>query len=237
MTTVAIMQPYFFPYGGYYRLLAAADIFVILDDVQFPRRGRVHRSALSGDGRWITLPLVAAPRDSLICEMRLAGDAAERLRPQFRKLPVAMRTDTPLRRRIAELLESPEGALVPFLAETLRITAESLGFDCRICRSSHLHVPQGLPAQERIIEIVRSLGGDRYINAPGGTALYDRASFLRSGIELAFLTDYAGLHRHFFPAIFEADTAELRADIMETCAFRPPPDDDAATGRSGVMHE
>ena len=236
MTTVAIMQPYFFPYGGYYRLLAASDVFVILDDVQFPRRGRVHRSALSGDGRWITLPLVAAPRDSLICEMRLACDAAERLRPQFRKLPVPIRTDTPLRRRIAELLESAEGALVPYLEKSLRIMAEALGFECRICRSSDLHLPQGLRAQDRIIEIVRSLGGDCYINAPGGTALYDRTSFLGSGIELAFLTDYAGLHRHFFPAIFEADTAELRADILETCAFRPPPADDAATERSGVMH-
>ncbi|WP_444430711.1 WbqC family protein [Rhodobacter capsulatus] len=95
MTTVAVMQPYFFPYGGYYRLLAAADVFVILDCVQFPRRGRVHRSSLPGAGRWITLPLEPAPRDSLISAMRLAPDAAGRLWPQCRKLPGPMPADTP----------------------------------------------------------------------------------------------------------------------------------------------
>ncbi len=237
MKTIAIMQPYFFPYAGYYRLLAASDVFVILDNVQFPRRGRVHRSALPGEKRWITLPLASAPRDTLICEMRLACDAAERLRPQLRRLPVPIRTDTPLRRRIVELLEAPEGDLVPYLEKSLRIMAEALGFGCRICRSSNLDLPEGLVAQDRIIEIVRSLGGDRYVNAPGGAALYDHASFLRFGIELAFLTDYVGRHRHVFPAIFETDTADLRADIIETCAFRPVSADNAAIRRSGMMHE
>jgi hypothetical protein len=57
--TVAIMQPYFFPYAGYFRLLAASDLFVIYDCVQFPRRGWVHRNKLvdaSGEARWLTLP-------------------------------------------------------------------------------------------------------------------------------------------------------------------------------------
>ena len=58
--TVAIMQPYFFPYAGYFRLFAASDLFVIYDCVQFPRRGWVHRNLLpdaSGSERWLTLPL------------------------------------------------------------------------------------------------------------------------------------------------------------------------------------
>jgi hypothetical protein len=44
MTTVAVMQPYFLPYPGYFRLFAAADQVALFDCVQFPRRGWVHRS-------------------------------------------------------------------------------------------------------------------------------------------------------------------------------------------------
>ena len=60
MTTVAIMQPYFYPYAGYFRLFARADLFVVYDCVQFPRRGWVHRNRLTGaDGQlqWLTLLL------------------------------------------------------------------------------------------------------------------------------------------------------------------------------------
>src|SRR3979411_2469618 len=76
---VAIMQPYFIPYAGYFRLFAASDLFVIYDCVQFARRGWVHRNRLvdrGGTERWLTLPLQKAPRDVLIRDLRFAPDAA-----------------------------------------------------------------------------------------------------------------------------------------------------------------
>ena len=54
------MQPYFVPYAGYFRLFAAADVFVAYDCVQFPRRGWVHRNRLptaTGMSDWLTLPV------------------------------------------------------------------------------------------------------------------------------------------------------------------------------------
>ncbi|WP_165221997.1 WbqC family protein [Affinirhizobium pseudoryzae] len=212
--TIAVMQPYFFPYGGYYRLMAAADVFVILDCVQFPRRGRVHRSALPGFGRWITLPLDPAPRDSCINEMRFAADAPERLRLQLNKLPISMRCDTILRQQVVSLLNAPDGLLVPFLERSLCMVAGALGLACQIVRSSDLSLPASLGGQERIIEIVRKHGGNRYINAPGGRALYDSSVFLRAGIDLDFLTDYRGAYSCLLSALFEADAAELRKDIV-----------------------
>ncbi|WP_420024207.1 WbqC family protein (plasmid) [Cereibacter azotoformans] len=232
MKTVAVMQPYFFPYAGYYRLLAAADTFVILDCVQFPRRGRVHRCALPGTGRWITLPVEPAPRDRLIREMRLAPDAAERLRAQCRKLPSPMHGDTPLRRQVADLLASPEGPLVPYLERSLRIVAEAFGFGCQICRSSDLDLPASLGAEQRIIEIVRRHGGTRYINSPGGTDLYNFDTFRRAGIELKFLTPYQGGNTHFLSAIFEKNVADLCGDIAGGCTFQPVPAEELPEGRS-----
>src|SRR6188472_3168309 len=79
-TTVAIMQPYFIPYTGYFRLFAASDVFVIYDCVQFPRRGWVHRNKLidaSGAERWVTLPLVKVPQSTLIKDLEFAPDAGE----------------------------------------------------------------------------------------------------------------------------------------------------------------
>ena len=88
MATIAIMQPYFLPYAGYFRLIARSDVFVIYDCVQFPRRGWVHRNKLldaAGAEQWLTLPLRPAPQDVLIRDLEFPEDApaaiAERLRP------------------------------------------------------------------------------------------------------------------------------------------------------------
>lgn len=220
MKTITVMQPYFFPYGGYYRLMAAADVFVILDCVQFPRRGRVHRSPLPGEGRWITLPLDPAPRDCCIKDMRFATDSAERLRQQLRKLPVFMRTDTTLRRQVADLLNAPVGPLVPFLEQSLCMVAKALDLPCRIVRSSDLQLSALLGPQDRIIEIVHSHGGTRYINAPGGRTLYDPAAFLNAGIELNFLTHYRGAYPSVLSALYEFDIAAIRQDILAGCTFQ-----------------
>src|SRR5262245_31097005 len=90
--TVAIMQPYFFPYAGYFRLFAASDLFVIYDCVQFTRRGWVHRNMLtdvSGEARWLTLPLEKAPQDVLIRDLRFPPNAAELLADRLRRLSLA----------------------------------------------------------------------------------------------------------------------------------------------------
>ncbi len=89
--TVAIMQPYFIPYAGYFRLFAASDLFVIYDCVQFPRRGWVHRNKMPGaDGRecWLTLPLAKMPRDVRIRDLSFSADAAAILRERMRRIPL-----------------------------------------------------------------------------------------------------------------------------------------------------
>src|SRR3954465_13729467 len=95
---VAIMQPYFIPYAGYFRLFAACDLFVIYDCVQFPRRGWVHRNRLadeSGAGGWLPLRLEKTPQDTLIRDLRFAPNARDVLTrdllrfPGLRRLPGA----------------------------------------------------------------------------------------------------------------------------------------------------
>src|SRR5258707_15843607 len=96
--TVAIMQPYFFPYAGYFRLFAASDLFVIYDCVQFPRRGWVHRNRLPdalGRESWLTLRLKKAPADVLIRDLQFSEDAAQAMENDLRRFPAYARMTPP----------------------------------------------------------------------------------------------------------------------------------------------
>ena len=90
MLTACVMQPYFASYAGYYRLLAACDVFVLFDCVQFPRRGWVHRNRLPdahGEPQWLTLPLKAADFDAAIASLAFAEDAPLHMAERIRSFP------------------------------------------------------------------------------------------------------------------------------------------------------
>ncbi len=192
-TVAAIMQPYLWPYAGYYRLLAAADVFVVFDCVQFIRRGRIHRNEFSTrEGmRWLTLPLRKPGRTDRIDAVRLSQDAAavfqNRLRP-FALLAAGLRrTWAP-----GEHIPQPGAALVDFLVGQLRATARLLGFGCEIVRSSSIAVAPEVRGAERILALCEALGARRYVNVDGGRSLYAPADFARRGVTLQFLTPYRG---------------------------------------------
>ena len=73
---IAVMQPYFLPYIGYWQLIRAVDTFVILDDVNYINRGWINRNRISirGEPCWMTLPLVGASQNKLISEINLLPD-------------------------------------------------------------------------------------------------------------------------------------------------------------------
>ncbi|HKN87415.1 MAG TPA: WbqC family protein [Nitrospiraceae bacterium] len=215
--TVAIMQPYFFPYGGYFRLLTRSEIFVIYDCVQFPRRGWVHRNKLkdlSGAEQWLTLPLVKQERDVLIKDLVFPEDAprelAERLRPFPLPSPDPEWRDEVLRRVLATGTD-----VVDYLEEMLQLVAVRLGRTAwNVCRSSSFNIPQTLRGQDRIIEIARRTGAKRYLNAPGGVGLYDKEKFAESGLELEFLPDYDGPFDSMLGRILAENPDSLAQDIL-----------------------
>ena len=193
MTTVAIMQPYFYPYAGYYRLFSRADLFVIYDCVQFPRRGWVHRNRLTGaDGQlqWLTLRLVHAAQDTAIRDMRLEPTAMAQLALDLRRFPAVERASTGLRERLP-LLEGAE-MLVDYLERNLRAALDCLGIVCPMVRSSTLEIDPALRGQQRILAIAGLLGATRYLNSPGGRELYDDEAFARAGMGLEFLEPATG---------------------------------------------
>lgn len=216
---IAVMQPYFFPYAGYFRLLAAADYFVMLDCAQFNRRGRVHRvqvPAPAGGIEWLTLPLKYHPRDVLIRDLAFADDARRLLDQRLERHRWIRAGDTAVAGQLRQHLHGKLGGVGDFLEAGIRLAAGALDLRPTILRSSQLGIEPGLRAQERIIAIVRALDGAEYINAPGGRRLYDSAAFSAAGLRLSFLTPYDGRYAHLLPALLHTEPAALRADIFHT---------------------
>ena len=214
MTTVAIMQPYFIPYAGYFRLFAASDLFVIYDCVQFPRRGWVHRNQLvdkAGVSRWLTLPLAKAPQDVLIRDLRFAQDAPAEMQERLARFMLG--ADSEAVSEIIGAVRSLGSTPVEHIVDLLRRVAGYLELPWNVVRSTALDVPASLHGQDRILEIARRVGATRYVNAPGGRDLYDPAAFAEAGIALGFLPDYAGPTSSILTRIIAESRDALAADI------------------------
>ena len=219
--TVCVMQPYFFPYGGYYRLLAEADVFVIYDCVQFPRRGYVHRNRLrTHDGTldWLTVPIAPCPQDTLINNLAFQQNAREIFRKRITRFPslaaaVQTNRDTHMPTEIVDAIFDFNSAPVDYLEQTIVTTANALGMHPEIIRSSTLSLNPDLRADDRVLSIIQKLNGERYVNAPGGRALYDFEKFQKHGIELRFLDPFEGGEESSLEILCDGGVSALR-DIV-----------------------
>lgn len=213
MTTVAIMQPYFYPYAGYFRLFSRADVFVLYDCVQFPRRGWVHRNRLTGaDGQlhWLTLRLQHAPQDTPIRQMQLDPAAHAQLAADLRRFPALGPAADGMLARLP-LFEGGPG-LVDYLERNLLAVLHRLGIACPVVRSSTLDIDPALRGQQRILAIAGRLGAVRYLNAPGGRELYDAEAFARCGIRLEFLEPAEGSTASVLERLCSEDVSTIRRD-------------------------
>ncbi|MFG1404194.1 WbqC family protein [Xanthobacter sediminis] len=212
------MQPYLYPYAGYFRLMAATDIFVILDCVQFNRRGRVHRAevpAPAGGKEWLTLPLRHQPRETLIRDLTFADGARAALDERLRRHAFLRSGKGAAAEQVREHLFGPLGTVVDFLEGGLRLVSGLLRLPAPLVRSSSLGLPPQIRGEERIIAIARTVGASRYLNAPGGRGLYEPATFRSAGLELSFLPPYEGRHPFLLPSLMAGDLEDLRADVFE----------------------
>jgi len=188
---VAIMQPYFFPYAGYFQLLMAADVFVLLDDIQYIQRGWINRNRilLNGEPFGIVRSVVAASHRLAINERFYTDDArgdAKLLRlidNAYRRAPHFERVFA----LVSEILASQQRNVAAFNAELVRRVAAELELPASIRCSSELSIDRALRGVDRVIAICRMLGADRYINPSGGTTLYRDENFEANGLELRFL--------------------------------------------------
>jgi len=188
---LGIMQPYFFPYIGYWQLINAVEKYVICDDVNFIKGGWVNRNRIliNGESKFINLRMHNASQNKLINQIEVLGNSVynrkllKTLEIYYKKAP-HYKDVFPI---IESIIKLDEKNLARYLELSIRRICEYLSISTDFIISSTITKNKDLRCQDKVIEICKILGADEYINAIGGQALYSPLDFAAQGIQLKFL--------------------------------------------------
>jgi len=187
---LAIMQPYFFPYIGYFQLLAAVDAFIVYDNIQYTKKGWINRNRMLRDGKdaTFTLPL---KKDSDYLDVREREIASDFNRDKLLGQLVGAYRKAPYFKEGLPLLETviryQDNNLFGFLLHSIKETCDSLGIGTEIKISSEIAIDHDLKGQDKVLALCKAIGADAYINPIGGVELYSRGDFKASGIDIKFI--------------------------------------------------
>jgi hypothetical protein len=205
---VAIMQPYFFPYLGYFHLIDAVDLLVLTDDYQFTKRGWINRNRILNDGRVqvLTLPLKKSSDFEPINKKIISDDFDHK--KFFQKIYNAYHK-FPNYNLLSQLLLDANffaGANFFDVVEmSIKETTKFLKISTKIMRSSDFNLSSNLNGQEKIFEICHKLGANEYVNLSGGRELYSQKDFLLQDISLRFVNSrfakYSQKSSNFIPQL------------------------------------
>lgn len=198
---LAIMQPYIFPYIGYFQLINAVDKFVIYDDVAFINKGWINRNnvLVGGKASLFTIPLVGASQNKLIREIDIEN--LQSLRKKLLKTIEQSYKKAPYFEQVFQLIEQVFDSGINNIAEfttlSIKATCEYIGITTPIVDSSTIYKNEHLKAQERILDICLQEQANHYINPIGGMSLYDKAFFDAHQIRLNFIQTQSIVYKQF----------------------------------------
>lgn len=189
--TLGVMQPYFFPYIGYFQYLYACDEFILYDDVQFIMRGWINRNniLMNGAPHLFTVPLQKASPNRSIADTQVAwgGGWEERLI----KTVGGAYGKAPQRHQVmellAEVLDERPTSIAVLATRSIQAVHRYLGLSTVIIPTSSGFGNAGLGRQERLFDLCRNTGSGTCIVPIGGSTLYSREDFNAAGLELHYL--------------------------------------------------
>ncbi|MBK7248364.1 MAG: WbqC family protein [Flavobacteriales bacterium] len=190
---VAIMQPYLFPYIGYFQLIHAVDRFVIYEDVNFIKQGWINRNNILNNGAasLFTVPLSNLSSHTLIKDVEVDAHRYPHWRNKFMKTLAQAYAKAPNNADTMALVDEvlrPDATHISRLASrSLVAVKERLGMETVIIPSSTTYGNTHLSGQARVLDICAKEKATTYINAQGGKELYDPRKFREHGMDLAFI--------------------------------------------------
>ena len=191
---LGIMQPYFFPYIGYFSLIKHTDKFILLDEVQYIRHGWINRNRVAKPGggwTYINVPLEKHHQTDRIRDVRIDRQQAWRTEI-INKLEV-YRHATYYRYvmdLLREVLNQSYTSIVDLNNTTLRMTCDYLGIKTpiKVFSRMYLNIEQPNAPDEWALNICKAIPGvTEYWNPPGGTSFFDPAKYERNGLKLKFI--------------------------------------------------
>lgn len=191
---LAIMQPYFFPYIGYFALIKHTDQFIAFDTVQFIRHGWIERNRIlkPNEGwQYIQVPLVKHSRDIIIkdVKIRVTEPWQDRILSQL----VHYKKSAPYYSEVVNLLRQTLSCNTDSISQLnlhlLFNTCVYLGipFNGHMLSGMSINIVPVNSPDEWALNICTALGASTYINPPGAMEIFDRNKYNKAGIELNFL--------------------------------------------------
>ncbi len=209
MTVVVISQPMFFPWVGLLEQVRLADVFVHYDDVQFSKGSFTNRAQVkTAEGmRWLTLPLSGLSLGQAIREVRLSasrdwrGEHLALLRRAYAGAPCA----DDMLGLVESVYAAADDGLGDLAIRGLLAVADYFGLArrTRFVHSSELGIAG--KSSQRVLDIVRHLGGTRYVTGHGARHYLDHALFERNGVAVEYMdyrcNPYPQMHGAFTPHV------------------------------------
>lgn len=185
------MQPYFFPYIGYWQLIHAVDRFIVYDDVNYIIGGWINRNRILINGQpvWFTAPLRQPSFSKRICDTFLNPSTVWRdklvkmVEITYRKAP-CFDDVFPV---VEKLIRYKRDGLSDYLSYQLETLSAFIGINTEFLINSRCIENNDLTGQERIVAICKREGASTYINPKGGLLLYDAKTFHDNDINLRFI--------------------------------------------------
>lgn len=208
---IAIMQPYFFPYLGYWQLMNAVDEYVIYDDVNYINKGWINRNniLLNDNTFLLTLSLVKASQNKLIKEIDILDDGKNKqhffsiIEHAYKKAPFFHQVYPILKK----IILNPEKNLVKYIAFSFSEICNYLKITTNFLVSSDIPKNNLLKGDDKILDICKTLNAKIYINPIGGMDIYHQYKFDNNNIKLYFIktnfehTKYKQFKNEFIPSL------------------------------------
>ena len=209
---VAIMQPYFLPYIGYWQLMSSVDTFIIYDNIQYTKKGWFNRNniLMNGKSLMFTIPL---KKDSDYLDVReryLSENSLNIKRKILNQIKNAY-LKAPYFNDIHEKIEwcfkawnnNGHRNLFDFIYDSVNIIINHLNIKPKIIISSTVDIDHSLRSQDKVIALCKAVDGNHYINMINGADLYSKKDFDDNGLELSFLKqniiEYKQFNNDFVP--------------------------------------
>ncbi|MCK0152857.1 WbqC family protein [Alcanivorax sp. S6407] len=207
---LAVMQPYLFPYIGYFQLICASDLFLIYDDVAYIKQGYINRNNIlsaSGVTRF-TVPVPGGSSNKLISDLAFSDNVVKVIRTVEQSYSKAPYFDDvfPI---IRGVMEFEDRSIASVCKKSYEEIFSYLGLDKEFRKTSDLEYERTSQPVGRLLSLCHKFGADCYINASGGRKLYSKREFANKGVDLKFIdsmaVEYTQCHHGFIPNLSMID--------------------------------
>jgi hypothetical protein len=199
---LAIMQPYFMPYIGYFQLINSVDEFIIYDNIQYTKKGWFNRNRIlvNGKDQIITLSF-KKDSDYLHIKERKLADTWKKDKQKILNVINSCYKKAPYFKHVFNLIEqilnNPQTNAFVFIYDSIISINSYLDIKTPIIISSDIDIDHSLKAQEKVLALCKARNANTYINSIGGVDLYNKTIFKQNDIELNFIKSNSIQYKQF----------------------------------------